>query len=126
MKKIIYSPLAPAPLGPYSQAIQVNDLVFLSGQVALDSKGNLVNETLEMEVRQVMDNLKAVLAAAGLDFKDVVKTSIFLTDMGNFQLVNRVYGEYFEQEPPARETVEVSALPKGVRVEIACVACGSD
>lgn len=125
MKKIIYAPQAPAPLGPYSQAIAVNGLVFLSGQVALDAAGNLVNQTLEAEVRQVMTNLQAVLEAANLGFEHVVKTSIFLTDMQNFQLVNRIYGAYFEHEPPARETVEVSGLPKGVRVEIACIACAT-
>lgn len=125
MKKVVYSPQAPAPLGPYSQAIEFKGLFFLSGQVALDSRGNLVNQTLEAEVRQVMTNLQAVLEAAGLTFKNVVKTSIFLTDMQNFQLVNSIYGQYFDTEPPARETVEVSGLPKGVRVEISCIAAAN-
>ncbi len=122
-KKIIYTPHAPEPIGPYSQAALVNDTLYVSGQIALDAQsGQLVNQSLEEETIQVMKNLEAILLAAGSSFDQVIKCSIFLTDMGSFGEVNAIYGKSFTTNPPARETVEVSALPKGVRVEISCIA----
>ncbi|MCB2410422.1 RidA family protein [Hymenobacter lucidus] len=122
---IIYSPEAPAPIGPYSQAIQAGNTVYVSGQVALDATtGQLVgNGDVAAETHQVMRNLQAVLGAAGLTLRDVVKCSIFVKDLGNFGLINEIYGSYFEADyAPARETVEVSRLPKDVQVEISCIA----
>lgn len=122
-KKVIYTPHAPEPIGPYSQAILINDTLYVSGQIALDAKsGQLVNQSLEEETNQVMKNLEAILLAAGSSFDQVIKCSIFLTDMSSFGEVNTIYGKSFVTNPPARETVEVSGLPKGVRVEISCVA----
>lgn len=122
-KTVIYSDQAPEPIGPYSQAIQAGNMLFVSGQIAIDRKtGNLVSGSLADETHQVMKNLKAVLSAAGMDFTNVVKCSIFLKDMNSFAEVNAIYGEYFNANPPARETVEVSRLPKDVRVEISCIA----
>lgn len=122
-KKVIYSALAPEPIGPYSQAVQAGNMLFISGQIAIQkSSGNLVTANIEAETQQVMENLKEILTAAGMDFTNVVKSSIFLKDMNNFPKVNDVYGRYFNQQPPARETVEVSRLPKDVNVEISCIA----
>ncbi|MDL5049179.1 RidA family protein [Oscillatoria amoena NRMC-F 0135] len=122
-KTVIYSDQAPEPIGPYSQAIQAGNLLFVSGQIAIDrSSGSLASGSLADETHQVMKNLKAVLRAAGMDFTNVVKCSIFLKDMDSFTEVNAIYGEYFNTNPPARETVEVSRLPKDVRVEISCIA----
>lgn len=124
MKKIIQTDKAPAPIGPYSQAVMAGNILYTSGQIALDSKsGEMVDSDIEMETTQVMRNLKAVLEAAEMDFSHVVKSSIFLKDMGDFQRVNAVYAEYFEEaEAPARETVQVAQLPKDVRVEISMIA----
>jgi len=123
MKKTVKSSNAPKPIGPYSQAVLVNNTLYCSGQVALDSKtGRLMIEDRSAETRQVMENLKAVLKAAGMDFSHVVKTSIFLQDMQDFSIVNEVYGEYFPSNPPARETVQVAALPLNVNVEISLIA----
>lgn len=123
MKEIIYTSNAPEPIGPYSQAVKFNDLVYVSGQIALNpSTGELNNASLETETRQVLANMKAILEAANTNFANVIKCSIFLTDMGSFGEVNAIYGEVFADNSPARETVEVSALPKGVRVEISCIA----
>ncbi len=123
MKTIINTDKAPAPIGPYSQAVRHGNTLYVSGQIALDPEsGNLVNESIESETRQVMKNLSAILHAAGLNFSNVVKCSIFVSDMNNFSKVNGIYGEYFSENPPARETVEVSALPKYVNVEISCIA----
>lgn len=125
MKKIISTPNAPAPIGPYSQAILVNDTtLYTSGQIAINPKtGDLVTSDIPLETKQVMENLKAVLAGAGMTFDNVVKTSIFLSDMHNFTQVNEVYGSYFDEATaPARETVEVANLPKFVNVEISVVA----
>ncbi|AIZ62766.1 dfrA [Hymenobacter sp. DG25B] len=122
---ILYSPEAPAPIGPYSQAIQAGNTVYVSGQIALDAAtGQLTgNGDVVVETHQVMRNLQAVLGAAGLTLADVVKTSIFVTDLGNFALINEIYGSYFSKEyAPARETVQVSRLPKDVQVEISCIA----
>src|SRR5687767_10752305 len=119
-KKVIYSAQAPEPIGPYSQAIQAGNMVFISGQIAIQSStGKILSKgTIEEETRQVMENIGEILKAAGLNFSHVVKSSIFLKDMGNFPKVNEVYGTHFSQQPPARETVEVSRLPKDVNVEI--------
>jgi 2-iminobutanoate/2-iminopropanoate deaminase len=123
MKKIIKSPNAPDPIGPYSHGVSKNGMLFISGQVGKDPKtGNLILENIPAETKQVMENLKAILTEAGMDFSHVVKTTIFLTDMGNFSNVNEVYGSYFKGDFPARETVEVSGLPLGVNVEISMVA----
>lgn len=123
MKKIITTPNAPAPIGPYSQAVQYGNLLYTSGQVAFDpSTGELVMDDIATETRQVMENLKAVLEAAGTSFANVIKTSIFLSDMNNFAAVNEVYGGYFDDDTaPARETVEVANLPKYVNVEISMI-----
>mgnify|MGYP005811729051 CR=1 FL=1 len=122
-KSVVYSEHAPEPIGPYSQAIQAGNIVFVSGQIALQrSTGVMLTTSIEEETKQVMANVKAVLVAAGLDFSNVVKTSIFLKDMNNFPVVNQVYGTFFESAPPARETVEVSRLPKDANVEISCIA----
>jgi len=123
-KSVIFSSQAPAPIGPYSQAIQAGNLFFISGQIAIDqATGNLITESgIEAETRQVMQNLQFVLEAAGLTFSQIVKTTIFLKDMTDFPKVNGIYGEYFTEQPPARETVEVSRLPKDVHVEISCIA----
>ncbi len=122
-KKIIRTDNAPAPIGPYNQAIQYGDMIFISGQIPIDPKsGNLVQSDIKAETTQVMENLKAILTEAGLTFDDVIKTSIFLMDMGQFGAVNEVYGSYFTGYAPARETVQVAGLPKGVNVEISMIA----
>ncbi len=123
MKKIIESPQAPAPIGPYSQAVEVNGMLYVSGQIPIDqSTGNLVSGIIEEETEQVMKNLGYILEAAGTSFEKVVKCSIFIKDMGDFSKINEVYGSRFKVDPPARETVQVSELPKGVNVEISCIA----
>ena len=122
-KTVVYTPRAPEPIGPYSQAILAGNMLFVSGQIAIHrSSGNLVTGNIEDETTQVMINLSEVLKAAGLSFSDVVKCSIFLKDMGDFPRVNQIYGQYFTDMAPARETVEVSRLPKDVNVEISCIA----
>jgi 2-iminobutanoate/2-iminopropanoate deaminase len=123
-KTVVYSAEAPEPIGPYSQAIQAGNMLFISGQIPMKA-GEIVKGTIEEETIQVMANLAAILKAAGLDFSAVVKSSIFLKNMGDFPKVNEVYGKYFTQSPPARETVEVSRLPKDVNVEISCIALKS-
>lgn len=123
MKKIINTPNAPAPIGPYNQAVMTGDMLFISGQVALiPGTGNLANADLTEETNQVMKNLKAILTEAGMDFSNVVKTTIFLSDMGLFAAVNEIYGSYFTSDYPARETVAVKGLPKNVNVEISMIA----
>jgi 2-iminobutanoate/2-iminopropanoate deaminase len=119
----VYSDLAPAPIGPYNQAIRAGKFLFCSGQVAIDpGAGKLINGDVAAETRQAMKNLGAVLAAAGASFDEVVKTTIFLVDMSDFAAVNAAYGEHFGGTPPARSTVAVAALPLGARVEIEAVA----
>jgi 2-iminobutanoate/2-iminopropanoate deaminase len=122
-KTIITTPNAPAPIGPYNQAVQTGNLLFISGQICIHPPtGEMKNKDLQEETHQVMHNLKAILQQAGMTFSNVVKTTIFLTDMKRFAEVNEIYGQYFEGDFPARETVEVSALPKFVNVEISMVA----
>ena len=123
MKKIINTPNAPAPIGPYNQAVMTGDMLFISGQVALvPGTGELANADLTEETHQVMKNLQAILTEAGLDFSNVVKTTIFLSDMSLFAAVNEIYGGYFTSDYPARETVAVKGLPKNVNVEISMIA----
>jgi 2-iminobutanoate/2-iminopropanoate deaminase len=122
-KTIIKTNNAPDPIGPYNQAILTGNTLFISGQVCIDPKtGDLKNRDIQEETHQVMHNLRAILQEAGMDFSDVVKTTIFLTDMNQFGEVNSVYGKYFESDFPARETVQISALPKFVNVEISMIA----
>lgn len=122
-KIIITTTNAPAPIGPYNQAILSGNMLFISGQVCIDPvTGDLKNRDIQEETHQVMHNLKAILQEAGMDFSNVVKTTIFITDMHQFGEVNQVYGKYFERDFPARETVQVSALPKFVNVEISMIA----
>jgi 2-iminobutanoate/2-iminopropanoate deaminase len=123
MKRVVSSKRAPEAIGPYSQAIRSGKLLFLSGQIALDPQsGELVNDDVGAETRRVLDNLGAVLAEAGGGFGNLVKTTIYLTSMGDFATVNQIYAEYFPNDPPARATVEVRALPRGARVEIDGIA----
>jgi 2-iminobutanoate/2-iminopropanoate deaminase len=122
-KTIINTEKAPAPIGPYNQSVKANGFLFMSGQIAIDPETNtIVATTLEEETVQVMKNLSAVLAAANMDFGNVVKTTIFLSDMSLFQAVNEVYGKYFPAHAPARETVAVKGLPRNVNVEISMIA----
>jgi 2-iminobutanoate/2-iminopropanoate deaminase len=122
-KKIIQTNNAPAPIGPYNQAILVNDTLYISGQICLDpASGQLKNRDIQDETHQVMQNLKNILQEAGMTFSNVVKTTIFITDMNRFSEVNEIYGKYFPDDFPARETVAVSALPKFVNVEISMIA----
>ena len=124
MKKIINTPNAPAPIGPYNQAVLTGNTLYTSGQIALNpSTGELVLDSIQIETKQVMENMKAVLEAAGMTFENVVKTSIFISNMNDFTEINAVYGGYFNSETaPARETVEVANLPKFVNVEISMIA----
>ena len=122
-KSIVYSANAPEPIGPYSQAVKSGNMLFISGQIAIQKPSEtLITGTIEEETEQVMKNLEAILTAAEMDFSNVVKTTIFLRDMGNFPKVNEIYGSRFVSAPPARETVGVSGLPKNVNVEISCIA----
>jgi len=123
MKKVITSKNAPAPIGPYSHAVMHGNMLFVSGQVAKKAEnGEMVLDNITDETHQVMYNLKAILTEAGMDFSNVCKTTIFLTDMNNFASVNEVYGSYFSADFPARETVQVSKLPLNVNVEISVIA----
>ncbi len=123
MKKIIYTSNSPAPIGPYSQAIVANGFLFASGQIAINPENNELNvPTLEEETHQVMRNIKALLVEAEYEFENIIKTTIFLSDMSLFAEVNEIYGSYFTSDFPARETVAVKGLPKGVNVEISITA----
>ena len=124
MKKIIFTHKAPAPIGPYNQAILVDTTLYTSGQIALDpATMELVLDDIETETKRVMDNLKAVLDAADMTFENVIKSSIFIMNMGDFTRINTVYGSYFNEETaPARETVQVACLPKNVNIEISMIA----
>jgi 2-iminobutanoate/2-iminopropanoate deaminase len=122
-KIIINSPSAPAPIGPYSQAVKAGNTLYVSGQIALiPETGSMDNNSIQEETHRVMKNLGEILKAAGLNYSNIVKSTIFVKDLNNFGAVNQVYGEYFTSEPPARETVEVSRLPKDANVEISCIA----
>lgn len=122
-KHIINTKGAPAPIGPYNQAVQVGNLLFVSGQIPMDAaSGELVTSGIEAETEMVMHNLKAILSEAGMDFQHVVKSTIFIMDMGQFAQINAVYGKYFPENAPARETVQVAQLPKGVNIEISVIA----
>lgn len=124
-KRIINTGNAPAPIGPYNQAVMVNNTLYISGQICIDpSTGNLKNKDIQEETHQAMQNLKNILHEAGMSFNNVVKTTIFLTDMHRFGEINEIYGKYFDGDFPARETVQVSALPKFVNVEISMIAIG--
>ena len=124
MKKIIYTDKAPAPIGPYNQAVLVVNTLYTSGQIALNPQTmELVLDNIETETKQVMENMKAVLEAAEMTFENVIKTTIFIMDMNDFAKINSVYGSYFDEKTaPARETVQVTGLPKGVNVEISMIA----
>lgn len=124
-KQIINTPSAPAPIGPYNQGVRIGDMLFISGQICIDpATGKLSNQDIQEETHQVMHNLRAILEASDMSFHHVVKTTIFITDMNRFSEVNEVYGKYFDANStfPARETVQVSALPKFVNVEISMIA----
>jgi len=124
MKTIIYTEKAPAPIGPYNQAVLKGNTLYTSGQIALNPETmELVTDTIEIETKQVMENMKAVLEAAGMTFENVVKSTIFIMDMNDFGKINTVYGTYFnEKTAPARETVQVACLPKNVNIEISMIA----
>jgi len=114
---------APVPIGAYSQAIQTGNVIFVSGQIAINPKTNvLVNDSIIAETKQVLENIEAILSAAGTDMQHIVKTTIYLTNIGNFKKVNEVYGQHFKKNPPARETVEVCNLPKNASIEISVIA----
>lgn len=124
MKKIIFTEKAPAPIGPYSQAVVSGNMLYTSGQIALHPEtGELVTDDIETETKQVMENMKAVLEAAGTTFENVIKSTIFISNMDDFAKINSIYGAYFnEKTAPARETVQVAKLPKNVNVEISMIA----
>ncbi len=127
MKKIVSTKDAPAAVGPYSQAIRSGSILFCAGQIPLDPQtGQIVSEDIGEQTKRVLENVSAVLRAENLNFSHVVKTTIFLTDMGDFQTVNEIYASYFRDNPPARSTVQVSALPKAAKVEIEVIAVAND
>ncbi len=122
-KQIIYTDEAPDPIGPYNQAVLAGGTLYISGQIGIDAfAGVLMDENIKVETQQVMENLKAILTAANMGFENVVKCSIFLSDMADFAAVNQVYASYFDEDAPARETVAVKTLPKNVNVEISAIA----
>ncbi|ADL08535.1 RidA family protein [Thermosediminibacter oceani] len=123
MKKVIKTDMAPKAIGPYSQAVMVGDFLFASGQIAINpATGEIVEGGIEAQTRQVMENVKNILKAANMDFSNVVKTTVFITNMDDFAKVNEIYAEYFSENPPARSCVEVSRLPKGVLIEVEVIA----
>jgi 2-iminobutanoate/2-iminopropanoate deaminase len=123
MKKTINTPKAPKPIGPYSQAVMTNSTLYVSGQIPINpSTGEWAKDNVAEQARQVMENIKEILKVAGMDFSNVIKCSIFISSMKNFPIINEVYGKYFTEDFPARETVEVAGLPLGVDVEISCIA----
>ncbi len=123
MKTSIHTKQAPAAIGPYSQAVESREMIFCSGQIGLDpASATIVEGGIEIETRRVLQNLGEVLAAAGVDFVDVVRTTIFMVDLGEFEIVNRIYGEHFSPPYPARSTVQVAALPRKARIEIDAIA----
>src|ERR1700720_4943102 len=127
MKKIISTSEAPAAVGPYSQAVRVGSTIYCARQIPLDPKsGQIVSKDISEQTRRVLDNITAVLKAEGLTFENIVKTTVFLMDLADFQTVNEIYASYFKQAPPARSTVQVAALPKGARVEIEAIAAAGN
>ncbi|MDA9634674.1 Rid family detoxifying hydrolase [bacterium] len=122
MKKKIFTPNAPAAIGPYSQAILSNETLYCSGQIALDNDGNLQNSNIEDETIQIFKNINAILNEVNMTFKNIVKSTIFLKNMDDFSSVNTIYAKHFKSNPPARETIEVSRLPKNVNIEISVIA----
>ena len=123
MKKIINTPKAPSPIGPYNQAVMINDTLYVSGQIPLNPEtGTFLKDDIAGQTKQVMENIKEVLKDAGMDFSNVIKCSIFISSMKNFPIINEIYGKYFTEDFPARETVEVAGLPMSVDVEISCIA----
>jgi 2-iminobutanoate/2-iminopropanoate deaminase len=121
--KILETASAPKPIGPYSQAVRAGDLLFISGQIpAIPATGEIARDDIEVQTKQVMENIGAILKAAGLDFRNIVKTTVFMKDLKEFGKFNEIYGTYYKGDFPARATVEVSNLPKGVRIEIEAVA----
>jgi 2-iminobutanoate/2-iminopropanoate deaminase len=125
MKDVVRSSKAPQPIGPYSQAVKASGLVFVSGQIALDAKtGQMMQSSIEEEARQVMENIQYILKDAGTDFNNVLKCTIFVKDLAHWDIINTVYGSYFDGLAPARETVQIVALPKGANIEISCIASG--
>ena len=127
MKKIISTNEAPAAIGPYSQAVRSGRFLFCSGQIPLDPKsGQIVTGDIATQTRRVLDNIASILRAEGMTFDNIVKTTIFLTNLDDFQTVNETYGSYFKQDPPARSTVQVSALPRGANVEIEVIAAAAE
>ena len=123
MKEVIQIPGAPAPIGPYSQAVLVNDTLYVSGQIPADPvSGDLVLGSIEKSTTRVMENIMALVKAAGMSSENIVKCSIFMKDLGEFDQMNEIYASYFRSSPPARETVQVSRLPKDVNIEISCIA----
>jgi 2-iminobutanoate/2-iminopropanoate deaminase len=126
MKKIISTTEAPAAVGPYSQAIRIGNFVFCSGQIPLDPKtAQMIQGDISAQTRRVMENISAILRAEGLTFENIIKTTIFLTNLADFQIVNELYGSYFKSDPPARSTIQVSALPKGASIEIEVIAAAN-
>ena len=126
MKKIIATTAAPAAVGPYSQAVRIGNFVFCSGQIPLDpATQQMISGDITAQTRRVLENITAVLRAEGLSFENIVKTTIFLINLGDFQTVNEIYGSYFKSDPPARSTVQVAALPKGAAVEIEVIAAAN-
>ena len=123
MKKIVSTTEAPAAVGPYSQAVRIGPMLFTAGQIPLDPQsGQIISQDVGEQTRRVLDNLTAVLRAENMDFSNIVKTTVFMTNLGDFQTMNEVYASYFKDQPPARSTVQVSALPKGAQVEIDVIA----
>lgn len=121
-REIVHTKKVAKPIGPYSQAVSVNGRLYVSGQIALQSDGSLDTSSIHNECRQVMDNIRHIVEAAGFKMSEISKVTIYTTDLKQFNAINEVYGDYFKDDPPARETVEVRALPKGARVEISVVA----
>jgi 2-iminobutanoate/2-iminopropanoate deaminase len=122
-KQVVMTKLAPAPVGPYSQAVIKDDVLYVAGQIALDPQsGNLVNPNIEAETRQVLENVKAIVTAAGLTMADVMTVTVYLTDLRDFNAMNGIYAQYFPERPPARTTVQVAALPRNARIEISVIA----
>jgi 2-iminobutanoate/2-iminopropanoate deaminase len=123
MKKVISTPEAPAAIGPYSQGVRVGSVIYFSGQIPFDPKtGQLVSGGIDVQTRRVMENIGGLLKAGGLGFDNIVKTTIYLADIGDFQAMNEIYGSYFKQAPPARTTIQAGALPRGARIEIEVIA----